>query len=447
MSNQNVQRSFPHTIARTIRWLSVPIVLVWLAVAAITNVAVPQLEDVGKEHNVGLASPDAPSLKDIKHIGKVFHEFDSDSAAMIVLEGDKPLGPDAHQFYDTIVKKLSQDTKHVEHIDDFWGDPLTAAGSQSNDGKAAYVQVFLAGNQGEALSLESVDTIRDIVNHTPAPPGVKAYVSGAAPQVADQFEVGSKGTAKVTIVTVAVIAVMLLLVYRSLVTTILVLVTVLVEMAAARGIVSFLANSGFIGLSTYSTNLLTLLVIAAGTDYAIFVVGRYQEERRAGQERESAFYTMFHGTAHVVLGSGLTVAGAVACLTFTRNPYFQSLGIPAALGILVALTAALTLAPAVLTLGSHVGRIPQIMIGLDHKQFGIQPGLRKMALGGRVTDIGRGTARHVGADIVTGLVPGQRKQTDQRDRDRHRENGSGPAHDGGANPSPSKSPRPVLGVE
>ena len=61
MSNQNIpRRSLPHAIARTIRWLSVPIVLVWLAVAAITNVAVPQLEDVGKEHNVGLASPDAP---------------------------------------------------------------------------------------------------------------------------------------------------------------------------------------------------------------------------------------------------------------------------------------------------------------------------------------------------------------------------------------------------
>src|SRR5262249_17897237 len=157
----------------------------------------------------------------------------------------------------------SEDRKHVQHIQDFWGDPLTAAGSQSADGKAAYVQVFLSGNQGEALSLESVDAVNDIVAHTPAPPGVKAYVTGAAPQVADQFEVGSKGTVKVTAITVAVIAVMLLLVYRSLVTTGLVLVTVLIELAAARGIVSFMANSGIIGLSTYSTNLLTLLVIAA----------------------------------------------------------------------------------------------------------------------------------------------------------------------------------------
>lgn len=64
---------------------------------------------------------------------------------------------------------------------------------------------------------------------------------------------------------------------------------------------------------------------------------------------------MYHGTTHIVLGSGLTVAGAVACLSFTRLPYFQSLGVPAALGILVALFAALTLGPAILTLGAKVG--------------------------------------------------------------------------------------------
>jgi RND superfamily putative drug exporter len=126
-------------------------------------------------------------------------------------------------------------------------------------------------------------------------------------------------------------------------------------MAAARGFVAFLGNAGVLGLSTYATNILTLLVIAAGTDYAIFFVGRYQEARTAGEEREMAFYSMYRGTAHVVLGSGLTVASAVACLCFTRLPYFQSLGLPAAIGILIALAASLTLGPAVLVIASHFG--------------------------------------------------------------------------------------------
>jgi RND superfamily putative drug exporter len=349
--DQESRPRVPHTIRR----LSLPILLFWVALAAITNIAVPQLEEVGKTHNVALNSPDAPSLKAIKRIGQKFQEFDSDSQAMIVLEGDKPLGADAHKFYDEMIRKLDQDRKHVEHVQDFWGDTLTAAGSQSTDGKAAYVQVFLAGNQGSAVANEAVGAVRDIVEHTQPPPGVKAYVTGAAPLISDQFDVGSKGTAKVTAITIGVVAVMLFFVYRSILTTLLVLFTVLIEMSAARGIVAFLGNAGVIGLSTYATNLLTLLVIAAGTDYAIFVVGRYQEARGAGEDRETAFYTMFRGTAHIVLGSGLTVAGAVFCLSFTRLPYFQSLGIPAALGILVALFASLTLGPAVLTLGALLG--------------------------------------------------------------------------------------------
>jgi putative drug exporter of the RND superfamily len=352
MSNKHVSRPF---LAHTIRRLSVPILLFWLAMMAITNGAVPQLEAVGRAHNVAGSPPGAPSLLAMRHIGKVFHEFDTDSLAMIVLEGDKSLGADAHRFYDAVIHRLSQDTKHVQHIQDLWGDPLTSSGSQSTDGKAAYVQVYLAGDQGSALANESVDVVRHIVADAPPPPGVKVYVTGPAPQFADQFTVGSKSTAKVTGITFLVIAVMLFFVYRSVVTMILVLLTVLIEVAAARGFVAFLGNSGIIGLSVYSTNLLTLLVIAAGTDYAIFFLGRYHEARGAGQDRETAFYTMFYGTARVVLGSGLTVAGAVSCLSFARMPYFQALGVPAGIGVLISLVAALTLGPAVVAVGSHFG--------------------------------------------------------------------------------------------
>src|ERR1044072_3344212 len=148
---------------------------------------------------------------------------------MVVLEGDQPLGAQAHKYYDELVVRIEDDRKHIQHVQDFWGDPLTAAGSQSPDGKAAYVQVFLAGNQGEALSLESVDALRDIIAKTQAPPGIHAYVAGSAAQIADQFEVGNESTVFVTALTVGVIAIMLLIVYRSVVTMIIALVTVLIE--------------------------------------------------------------------------------------------------------------------------------------------------------------------------------------------------------------------------
>ena len=342
-------------MSTVIRRFSVLIAFFWLALAMVTNVFVPQLEKVAQAHNVSLSPHDAPSLQAAKRIGKVFHEFDSDSAAMIVLEGDRPLGADAHHYYDGLIEKLTRDTKHVQHIQNFWGDPLTAAGSQSSDGKAALVQVYLAGNQGESLANASVDSVRNIVGQTPPPPGVKAYVTGAAPLVTDQFEVGGKGTLKTTLITIGVIAVMLFWIYRRVTTVLIVLFTVMIELTASRGVVAVLANAGIIGLSTYSTNLLTLLVIAAGTDYAIFILGRFHEARYAGQDRVSAFNTMYHGTAHIILGSGLTIAGAVFCLTFTRLPYFQSLGIPAGTGVLVAVAAALTLAPAMLVIGRHFG--------------------------------------------------------------------------------------------
>src|SRR6201987_1333548 len=215
--------------AQRIRRFSVLIALFWLGLAVVTNVFVPQLETVAQSHNVSLSPREAPSLQAAKRIGKVFGEFDSDSSAMIVLEGDQPLGADAHHYYDGLIRKLSQDTKHVEHIQDFWGDPLTAAGSPSAAGKAALVQLYLAGNQGESLANESVDSVRDIVNHTPPPPGVKAYVTGAAPLVTDQFEVGRHGTLKTTLITLGVIALLLFSLYRRLTTVFLVIFTGMLE--------------------------------------------------------------------------------------------------------------------------------------------------------------------------------------------------------------------------
>lgn len=342
-------------IPRFIRLFCVPILLGWLALTAIVNVVVPQLEVVGQEHSVSLTPNDAPSLQATKLVGKDFQEFNSNTAAMVVLEGDQPLGADAHHYYDGLIRKLESDTQHVQHIQDFWGDPLTAAGSQSADGKAAYVQLYLAGNQGETLANESVQAVRDMVANTPPPAGLKAYVTGPGPLTSDQRHAGDKSVKLATAVTLVVITLMLLLVYRSVFTVAIVLFTVLVELAAARGVVAFLGYYDVIGLSTFAVNLLTMLAIAAGTDYAIFLVGRYHEALQSGQDRETAFYTMYHGTAHVILGSGLTIAGATYCLSFTRLPYFQSLGVPLAIGMLVVTAAALTMAAALTTVLTRFG--------------------------------------------------------------------------------------------
>ena len=349
------QHTTPPFVARTIHRFSVPIILAWLAIAVIVAIGVPPLEKVEKEHSVSLSPNDAPSFKAIKRMSEDFKETNSDSVAMVVLEGQQSLGDDAHRFYDHLIRLLEADPNHVQHIQNFWGDPLTAAAAQSTDGKAVYVQLNLAGRPASTMANQSVESVRAIVARTPAPPGVTAYVTGPAAIVSDMSGSGDKTVILITLVSLAVIFGTLLLVYRSVVTVIILLLLVGIELQIARGIVAFLGDHGVIGLTTYAINLLVAVGIAAGTDYGIFFLGRYQEARQAGEDREKAFYTTYHGVAKVVLASGSTIAGALFCLSFTRLPFFQPIGIPCAVGVFVAVAVALTLVPAVLAAGSRVG--------------------------------------------------------------------------------------------
>jgi putative drug exporter of the RND superfamily len=342
-------------VPRVIRAFALPIVLAWVALCVVVTVAVPSLEEVGQAQAVSLSPADAPSMLAAKHIGRVFEESDSDASAMVVLEGTEPLGDAAHRFYDELIEKFRADTTHIQHVQDFWGDPLTAAGAQSPDGKATYVQLNLAGDQGEGMALESIAAVRNIISSTPAPDGVDVYVTGSTALIADQQDVGDTSLRVVTGVTFLVLVLMLTAIYRSLITVVSVLLMVGFQVTAARGVVAFLGHYDLIGLSTFSVNLLTMLAVAAATDYAIFVLGRYHEARSVGEDRVAAFYTMYRGTARVIVGSGLTIAGATLCLHFTRLPNFQTVGVPLAIATLVVVLAAVTMPPAVLVIGSRFG--------------------------------------------------------------------------------------------
>ncbi|MDV3129216.1 MMPL family transporter [Mycobacterium sp. 21AC1] len=345
----------PPLIARMIYRLSVPIILGWLVIIAIVTFAVPSLEQVGRESSVSLVPKDAPSFQAMQRMGEVFKESDSDSVAMIVLESDQPLGDEAHRYYDELIRLLKADTTHVQHVQDYWGDALTATGVQSTDDLAAYVQLNLAGNQGQALANESVESVRDIVKRTTPPPGLNAYVTGPSPLVADMNHAGDTSIMKITLVTLVVIFAMLLFVYRSIVTVVLLLIMVGIQVQAARGVVAFLGDHGIIGLSTFAVNLLVSLGIAVGTDYGIFFTGRYHEARQAGEDKETAFYTTYRSVAKVVVASGLTIAGALFCLSFARLPYFETMGVPSAVGMAVAVAVAVTLVPAVIAVGGRFG--------------------------------------------------------------------------------------------
>jgi RND superfamily putative drug exporter len=340
---------------RMVRLLAIPIIIFWALFAITTNTFVPKVEDVATE----LAGPEvptyAPSQYALLHIGDKFQESNSTSLTMVVLEADHPLDDQAHQYYNDLVGRLKSDKQHVQYAMDLWGSPVTAAGAQSIDGKATYVLLRLAGNVGQIQANASVDAVRGIIAKDPPPQGLRVYVSGSAPMASDTLSIANNSLNNITIVTIILIFVMLLLVYRSLTNVAVPMYSVLFEILIAKGVVSTLGHYGFIPMSSFAVNIVVSLTLGAGTDYGIFLMGRYHEARQLGETREEAYYTAYRGVSPIIIGSGLTIAGACFCLTFARLDYFHTMGPAVAISMLFTIAAALTLAPALLTLGSLFG--------------------------------------------------------------------------------------------
>ncbi|WP_197507177.1 RND family transporter [Mycobacterium sp. 852002-50816_SCH5313054-b] len=338
-----------------VRIFAIPIIAFWALLAVSTNTFMPQVERVAEELAGPVVPHYAPSQRALLAIGAKFHESNSTSLAMLVFEADRPLGDADHSYYDDLVRRLKQDPKHVQYVMDLWGKPITAAGAQSLDGKASYVLLRLAGDIGQMQANESVAAVRNVVAKDTPPPGLKVYVSGAAPLASDTVAIANSSLNDITIVTIFLIIGMLLLVYRSIVTLFVPLAGVLFEMLVAKGVISFLGHFGYIELSSFAVNIVVALTLGAGTDYGIFLMGRYHEARQAGESREEAFYTAYKSVTPVILGSGLTIAGACYCLTFARLNYFHTMGPAVAIAMLFNIAAALTLGPAFLTVGSLFG--------------------------------------------------------------------------------------------
>lgn len=347
-----VKRPF---IPRMVRAFAIPIIFFWGLLAVTTNTFMPQVERVAEELAGPMVPHYAPSQRALLHIGEKFQESNSTNLTMVVFEANRQLGDQDHRYYDDLMRRLERDTKHVQYVMDLWGKPFTAAGAQSVDGKCAYVLLRLAGDIGQIQANQSVDAVRDIIKKDTPPSGLKVYVSGAAPLASDTLAIANASLNNVTIVTIILIVVMLLLVYRSPPTLLVPLLGVLIEMLVAKGITSTLGHLGYIELSSFAVNIVIALTLGAGTDYGIFLMGRYHEARQAGESREDSFYIAYKGVAPIIIGSGLTIAGACYCLTFARLNYFHTMGPAVAITMLFTIAAAMTLGPAILTVGSLFG--------------------------------------------------------------------------------------------
>ncbi len=217
-----------------------------------------------------------------------------------------------------------------------WSDPLTAAAAVSDDGAAAYVMVRLAGNLGTAQADSAVAALRGTAAGLSPPPGLQVYVTGPGATIADEFTAIDRQMLAITGATVALIMVLLLIVCRSVLTAAIPLVAVGIALGVARPIVAALGTADVVEVFIFSVAMLAAMMLGAGIDDGIFLIGRYHEGRRAGLAAVPALAEAYRRVAPVIAGSALTVAVALAALDLTQVGMLRSAGMPCAIGILIA---------------------------------------------------------------------------------------------------------------
>lgn len=217
----------------------------------------------------------------------------------------------------------------------------------SEDGKALQVLVPInAGAGGWETIGARADDIRRLAEERPD--GLSFHLTGPGGFAADQQEAFAGIDGKLLYSAAAVVIVILLLTYRSPVLWLLPLISAGTALFAAQAVVYLLATKADLTVNAQSAGILTVLVFGAGTDYALLLVARYREELRRHQDRHEAMAFALHRSGPAIFASGSTVVAGMLCLLLASMNSTRGLGPVAAVGIVVALLAMLTLLPALL---------------------------------------------------------------------------------------------------
>jgi RND superfamily putative drug exporter len=219
----------------------------------------------------------------------------------------------------------------------------------SEDGKALQVLVPInAGTGGWETLGERAKDIRRVAAERPD--GLSFHITGPGGFGADSQEAFAGIDGKLLYSAAGVVIVILLLTYRSPVLWLLPLVSAGVALFSAQAVVYLLATKADLTVNAQSAGILTVLVFGAGTDYALLLVARYREELRRHQDKHEAMAFALHRSGPAIVASGSTVVAGMLCLLLASMNSTSGLGPVAAVGIVVALLAMLTLLPALLVI-------------------------------------------------------------------------------------------------
>ncbi|WP_193612481.1 MMPL family transporter [Nocardioides lijunqiniae] len=232
--------------------------------------------------------------------------------------------------------------------------PLAAEGQQAfpvfaEDGEAAFVGVPLRTDTPEDELEEPVTAIREAAS-ADLPDGLRARATGGPAFTVDLSKVFDGADVRLLITTACVVALLLLLTYRSPWLWLVPLSVVGVADQVAATAVDAASRVFPFSVDGQSTGITSVLVFGAGTNYALLLIARYREELRREESRYDAMRVAWSQAAPAILASSGTVVLALLCLGFADSPSSRNIGYGGAIGIVVAVLYALVVLPAAMTL-------------------------------------------------------------------------------------------------
>jgi putative drug exporter of the RND superfamily len=228
------------------------------------------------------------------------------------------------------------------------------------DRSAVLVTGSITSNGESETIADPVEDIRDIVGEGSG--GLEVAVTGPAGYSADAIKVFEQINGSLVGAAFLLVFVLLIFIYRSPILLWFPLLTVAFAEIATRGLGWVLTEAG-VTVNGQSSSILSVLVLGAGTDYALLLVARYREELRVHESRTDAMTRALRSAGPAIFASGMTVIAALLTLSVAELNSTASLGPIGALGIAVAMAAMLTLLPAALVIaprGVFWPRVPHV---------------------------------------------------------------------------------------
>lgn len=323
---------------------------VWVAMAIFLPLAFPSLGEMAQRNPLAILPSDAPSSVTAQKMTEAFHEPGNDNLLLVALINEGGLEPADEATYRKLVDAVRDDVLDVVSVQDFVQTPQLRPFLTSKDKTTWVLPVSLAGELGTPQAFDSFNRVADVVAHSVAGSPLEVHLTGPAATVADLTVAGERDRLPIELAIAILVLAVLLLVYRSVVTMLLPLVTIGSSLVVAQAAVAGYSQLTGSGVSNQSIVFLSAIMAGAGTDYAVFLISRYHDYLRSGADYDAAVKAAMISIGKVITASATTVGLTFLLLSFAKMGVFKTVGVSSAIGIAVAFLAGVTLLPAILVL-------------------------------------------------------------------------------------------------